>query len=145
MGSHVNHLYDCTTWLHAEGGYVAESGLSGAMGPPSPHAGYSSDSPPGTPRLSAGLMACFGRHGVRLSLVLGHVAVDEVDHVWSDRRLEDARHGHTAAKGTFRVVHGDEGTRRLRRDNDMQGTLEHTDGGSSRLSGYPYQRVCLLR
>ena len=102
-----------------EGGYVAEGGLPGAVGASSPNTGYPRDCPPSPPRLGTGLMTCFGGHGVGLPLVLGHVAVDEVDQVWADGRLEDARHGHIAAKGPFGVVHGDQGTRRLQRADNM--------------------------
>lgn len=116
------------------------------MGASSSHAGYPSDSPPGSPGLGAGLVARFGGHGVRLSLVLGHVTVDEVDQVRADRRLEYTRHGHIPAKGAFGVVHSDQGTRCLhcRTQGHVHGNSQHTDGVPRTLNEHPHQKLCLL-
>lgn len=58
------------------------------MGTTSPDTGYPSNSTASSPGLGRSLMTCQFVHGMSLTLVLGHVRMNECHNIWPDWRLE---------------------------------------------------------
>ena len=77
----------------AAAAHVAERSLAGAVGTATAHTRDTGHGAAGAPGLGRGLVSGQAAHAVRLAGVLGHVLVDEVDHVGPDRRAEHGRQG----------------------------------------------------
>jgi hypothetical protein len=71
--------------------HVTESGLTSTVSTRTVNTRNTSNSTTSTPRFGRGLFTSLGRNRVRLTLVLGHVGVDKVDNIRTDRGLEDGR------------------------------------------------------
>jgi hypothetical protein len=65
--------------------------------------GNTGNSTTSTPGFSRGLFTSLGGDGIGLTLVLGHVGVDMVHNVRTDRSLEHSRERHSGIAGLARV------------------------------------------
>jgi hypothetical protein len=87
---------------HSSGtAHVTESSLTSTVSTGTVDTRNTGNSTTSTPRLSRGLVTSLLGDGISLTLVLGHVGVNKVDNIGTDRSLE---HSRKSQSGTGAIV-----------------------------------------